>query len=192
MKDVEQTIISQFANSPTILQLIHNMNAYIKPHADVENFLNTIWNVDTANLFGLAIWSRIVGLPQSLIAQLGTFLDDPDTFRLLVMLKALSNISISSAPSINQLLQNWIGGVEPRAYVIDTGNMTMVYNFEFALSAQQILILQTSGIFLRPAGVGATIQAQQFPVIGFAEQGQPFVTTMGNGVFSQGGISGVS
>jgi hypothetical protein len=188
MNNVEQTIISQYGNSSTIGQLIANMNENIDPRADIDNFYSTIFNVSTANLFGLGIWSRIVGIPQSLIVQLGTYLSDPDTFRSLIMLKALSNISYASSPSINQLLQNWLGGTNPRAYVSDLGSMEMVYNFEFALTPTQLLILQNSGIFLRPAGVGATIQAQVYPVIGFAEMGQPWVTTMGNGVFAEGGI----
>jgi hypothetical protein len=192
MRNLEQTIISQFANSPTLLALINNMNQYIDPKADFTGFYNAIWNVATANLFGLGIWGRIVGLPQTLIAQLGTFLDDPDTYRSLILLKALSNISISSAPAINQLLQNWIGGSQPRTYVSDLGNMQIAYNFEFPLTAQQILIIQSSTIFLRPAGVGAIIQANQYPVIGFREMGQPYVTTLGNGVMAEGAISGIS
>jgi Protein of unknown function (DUF2612) len=171
MKNVEETIASQYGNSPTILQLITNMNENIDPHADIDNFYNTIFNVSTANLFGLAIWSRIVGIPQSLISALGTYLDDEDTFRSLIMLKALSNISYDSSPSINQLLQNWIGGDNVRAYVADLGSMAMSFVFEFPLTSVQILILQQSGIFLRGAGVLANIVSTDFPVFGFKEMG---------------------
>jgi hypothetical protein len=62
MRDLESTIMSQFANSPTILQLVKNMNSYISPHADFENFLSYVWNVNTAVGFGLNIWGRIVGV----------------------------------------------------------------------------------------------------------------------------------
>lgn len=170
MLNYEATIISQYGNSPTILALIQQANTNIDPTADIDNFFDTIFNVATANLFGLAIWSRIVGIPQSLIAQLGTYLDDEDTFLSLVLLKALSNISRASAPAQNQLLQNWLGaGV--RAYVQDLGNMAMSYVFEFSLTATQLLILQQSGIFLRPAGVLTNIVATAFPVFGFKEMG---------------------
>jgi hypothetical protein len=185
MKNLEQTIISQYGNSPRILSLVNGMNANIDPHADIDGFYNAIFNVDTANIFGLAVWSRIVGIPQSLITALGTFLDDEDAFRSLVLLKALSNILYPSSQAINQLLQNWLGA-GTRAYVLDTGRMTMVYNFEFALTPTQLLIIQQSGIFLRPSGVMMGIQAQEYPLIGFAEMGQPWVTTMGNGIFSEG------
>jgi hypothetical protein len=62
MKNVEQTIISEYANSPTLCQLIQNMNGYIDPCADIDAFYNNIWNIDTAVGKGLDIWGRIVGL----------------------------------------------------------------------------------------------------------------------------------
>jgi len=86
------------------------------------------------------------------------------------MLKALSNIIYPSSQALNQLLQNWLGA-GTRAYVLDTGGMTMIYNFEFALTVEQTLILEQSGIFLRPSGVFTGLQAQEYPLIGFAEMG---------------------
>ena len=63
------------------------------------------------------------------------------------------------------------------------GNMMMLYQFEFGLTPNQLLILKNSDIFLRPAGVLSTVSSGDYPFIGFAEMGQPWVTTMGNGVF---------
>lgn len=62
MQNVEQTILSQYANSPTLVQLIQNLNSYIDPSADIDAFYNVIWNVDTAVGKGLDIWGKIVGL----------------------------------------------------------------------------------------------------------------------------------
>jgi Protein of unknown function (DUF2612) len=193
MQNVERTIISQYGNSSTIGALIQGMNINIDPKADIDNFYTTIFDVSTANLFGLSIWSRIVAIPQSLIVALGSYLSDADTFRSLLMLKALSNISRASAPAINQLLQNWIGGDNVRAYVNDLGHMEMRYNFEFTLTAEQLLIIEQSGIFLRPAAVMANIVATAYPVFGFAEMGTtwaapfnqaPFISPEAFGVIS--------
>jgi hypothetical protein len=184
MQNVEQTIISQYGNSATISALINNMNAYIDPCSDIDNFYDFVFNVETAQGFGLDIWGRIVNISREVLTDPVYYLDDDD-YRSLILLKALSNISYASSPSINQLLLNWLGAGS-RAYVQDTGNMTMVLNFEFALTPVQLLIIQNSGIFLRGAGVKSNIQTIAFPVIGFAEMGQPWVTTMGNGVFSEG------
>ena len=182
MINLEQTIISQYGNSPRILAIVNGMNVNVDPTQDIDGFYDAIFNVATANLFGLAIWSRIVGIPQSLITALGTYLDDEDTFRSLVMLKALSNILYPSSQAINQLLQNWLGAGS-RAYVQDLGKMSMAYVFEFALSDAQTQILNNSGIFLRPSGVLATIIQTEFPVFGFEEMGSPWVVPFNQGTF---------
>ncbi|KWI89552.1 hypothetical protein WM13_06235 [Burkholderia ubonensis] len=62
MKNVLSTIISQYANSPTLLQLITNFDQYIDPSADIDAFYDMVWNVDTAVGRGLDIWGKIVGL----------------------------------------------------------------------------------------------------------------------------------
>jgi hypothetical protein len=169
MRNVEQTILSQYGNSATISALIHNMDAYIDPRADIDNFYKFIWNVDTAQGFGLQIWSRIVSLDPTLLASVSTSLNDT-TLRSLILLKALSNISASNSPSINQLLTNWMAG-RGRCYVSDLGHMQMLYNFEFLLQPFEIEIITKGGIFLRPAGVGARVVNNNGKVFGFREGG---------------------
>ncbi|VWB88031.1 bacteriophage protein [Burkholderia aenigmatica] len=62
MNNVEKTILSQYANSPTLCQLIKNFDQYIDPQADIDAFLANIWRIDTAVGRGLDIWGKIVGL----------------------------------------------------------------------------------------------------------------------------------
>lgn len=188
MKDVEQTIASQYANSPIILQLIHNMNAYIKPHADIDNFYNTIWNVDTAEGFGLDIWGRIVGLPTGryIYTNPVTVLTDTQ-FRQLIMLKALSNISRTTAPAINQLLNNWMAG-RGVCYVSDQLNMQMRYTFEFLLQPFELQIIAQAGIFLRPAGVGVTALEIVLPAFGFSEAGTMSAAPFGQAPFAPSAV----
>ncbi|WP_176077507.1 DUF2612 domain-containing protein [Burkholderia dolosa] len=62
MRNVMSTIISQYANSPTLLQLIENFDQYVDPSADINAFYDMVWNVDTAVGRGLDIWGKIVGL----------------------------------------------------------------------------------------------------------------------------------
>jgi len=169
MRDVEQTIISQYGTSRTISKLIQNMNDYIDPCADIDNFYDFIFNVDTAQGFGLDIWGRIVNVERADYPVNGVLMTD-EQFRELVYLKALSNISASNSPSINQLLRNWMTG-RGRCYVTDLGGMSMVYVFEFQLAPFEIQIITQSGIFLRPAGVGDIVITTPFPVFGFSEMG---------------------
>lgn len=67
MFDVKRTVISQYGQSPTIRQLIDNMDEYIDPGVDMAAFYNLVWNVDTAVGFGLDIWGRIVGVSRLLV-----------------------------------------------------------------------------------------------------------------------------
>lgn len=184
MINVEQTIISQYGNSSTIGQLIQNMNENIDPRADIDNFFNYVFNIETAQGFGLDIWGRIVGVSREVLTNPVYYLSDT-AYRSLLLVKCLSNISIASAPAINQLLQNWLGpGV--RAYVNDLGNMAIRYTFEFVLQPYQIFIITQSGIFLRPAGVLANIVTEEFPVFGFKEMGTTWAWPFNQAVFSSG------
>ena len=62
MKDVMRTVISQYANSPTLLQLIENFDQYIDPSADIDAFYSMVWDIDTAVGRGLDVCGKIVGL----------------------------------------------------------------------------------------------------------------------------------
>lgn len=62
----QETVISQYANSATILQLVANMDAYVNPAANIQAFYDFVWNVDTAQGFGLDIWGKIVNVSRLL------------------------------------------------------------------------------------------------------------------------------
>lgn len=211
MKNVIDTIASQYANSPTITTLIDAMNQYIDPTVDIDQFLSFVWNVDTAQGFGLDIWGRIVGVGRVLtIPGAGVyfgfdeqieaqpfdqapFYDGPpdtqnftladDAYRTLILTKALSNISAATAPSFNSLLQAFFAN-RGRCYVIDTGGMTMRYTFEFALQPFEIAVLTQSGAISRPAAVEVTavVQLDAGATFGFAEQA-PTAQPFDQGVF---------
>jgi len=185
MIDVEQTIISQYGASPILNQLIQNMNAYIDPSANINSFYNMAWNVDTAEGWGLDVWGRIVGVSRVVqISQVylgfgeagrwnaydfgeGIFytpsaattipltLDD-SAFRLLILAKALANICVVSAPSINQILLNLFPG-RGNCYVVDNLDMTFTFKFLFTLSLVELFIVQSSGALPQPAGVSFNV-----------------------------------
>ena len=138
MDNYTDTIMSQYSNSPTIRQLINNMNTYIDPTANINSFYNLVWNVDTAIGYGLDVWGRIVGVGRVLqIAPVTYFgMKGPsgasglpfdqavfyngepltanyilldDPYRTLILAKALFNISDGTISSINQILINLFG-----------------------------------------------------------------------------------
>src|SRR5690348_15169237 len=66
MEHVERTIISQYANSATLVQLIENLNTYLDPRPLFDQFYDLVWNIDTAQGYGLDVWGRIVGVERTL------------------------------------------------------------------------------------------------------------------------------
>jgi beta-lactam-binding protein with PASTA domain len=64
--DVMTTVISQYANSPTLLQLVQSFAGYVDQTQNFANFYAFVWNVDTAQGFGLDIWGAIVNVSRLL------------------------------------------------------------------------------------------------------------------------------
>lgn len=203
-----QTIISQYANSPTILQLIESMSEYFNPSTNLLAFYNNVWNIDSAIGFGLDIWGRILGVGRLLQLPLtntafvfgfdtgagdrGPFNQAPfdaggnatqsfaltDTaYRTLLLLKAFVNVSETTIPALNSMLQTLFAG-RGRCYVQDYGSMAMAYAFEFALTPVEYAILTQTGIPPHPAGVMVSIVQVDLSttgVFGFDGSGlQPF------------------
>ena len=166
MRNYTETIISQYGNSPAILSLLDSFNSAVEPYADIDNFYVWVWDVSTAQGFGLDIWGRIVGVSRTIPTNPATVLTDAQ-FLQLILLKALANISRDTSYAINTLLLDWMAG-RGRTYVNDLGNMEIRYMFEFALEQFEIDIITQSGIFLRPAGVGGWMVQTVLPVFGFS------------------------
>lgn len=182
MIDVERTIISQYANSPTLYGLIEGFNECIDPRANIQAFLDYVWNVQTAQGFGLDIWGKIVGI-NSRVVQVsadtkylgfdtgvedtfpfgeGLFYEGEDNldlyrlsdtaFRTAILVKAMANISRCTAWAINTILKKLFAG-RGSCYVVDLGNMQMRYVFRFFLLPWEEAIIDQMGILPRPAGV---------------------------------------
>src|ERR1019366_6821871 len=66
------TIISQYANSPSLYQLIENFNSYLDQTENIDNFFNMLFNINTAQGIGLDILGRIVGVSRVLQVISGT------------------------------------------------------------------------------------------------------------------------
>jgi len=182
--NVVATIGSQYANSPTLAQLIWNNIAYLEAAEAIDNWFDNVWNIQTAQGYGLDVWGRIVGVQRVLQVAATAFwgysealpgsepygqapfyesgsvtsnyaLSD-DAFRTLILAKALANISDGSIPGLNQILLNLFPG-RGNCYVTDGQDMTMTYTFEFPLSPVELAIVEQSGVLPTPCGVTATV-----------------------------------
>jgi hypothetical protein len=83
------------------------------------------------------------------------YLLDDNAYRQLILAKAFANICSTTAPALNQILQNLYG--VGQAYVLSSGLMAITYNFNFTPSPIQLAILQQSGVIPTPPGVAFSI-----------------------------------
>lgn len=181
-----QTVLSQYANSPILIQLIQDFFSYVDQTKNLDDFFDLMWNVYTAQGYGLDCWGTIVAVNRVLHLGLGiqyfgfdeggitdytpfnvapfyagqrltdNYILNDDGFRVLILAKAFSNICDGSIPAINRLL-TMLFGTSGKCYCTDTGNMTMTYTFEFKPNAVQLAILTQSGVMPTPTGVAYTI-----------------------------------
>lgn len=185
MENVDRTILSQYGQSPTLTTLIEAANQWLDPGADIDNFYNLLWNVDTAVGYGLDVWGRIVGVGRNLNVAATKYLGfdeatnvsaDPfnqspfysgqtltsavlladDGFRTLILAKALANICDGSIKAINQVLLNLFPG-RGNVYVADGGDMTLTYTFTFTPTPAEVAIIVQSGVLPKPSGVSASM-----------------------------------
>jgi hypothetical protein len=182
--DPWSTIISQYSNSPIIDGMILAFNAALDQTENLDNLYDLLWNIATAQGYGLDVWGRIVGVTRTLqfpastsqfgfneadswtgFGQGGFYsgggttpnfvLADAD-FRTLIYAKAAGNISDGSIPALNNILMTLFGS-RGTCYVADNQNMTMSYTFGFALTPVELAIVQLSGVLPNPAGVAINI-----------------------------------
>ena len=179
-------ILSQYKNSPQMDAMIIAFNSAIDQTANMSNLYDMIWNVLTAEGYGLDVWGRIVGVSRTIsisgsVGYLGfneagpagwvgfnqgilfsggspiaNYIFNDIDFRRLILAKAATNICDGSIPSINKILLNLFPN-RGRCYVADGLNMTMTYTFHFLLTPVDLAIVQFSGALPQPAGVSVII-----------------------------------
>lgn len=185
MQTPRATLLSQYANSPKITAFIDAFNDWLDPSADIEGFYRAVLNVPTAVGFGLDIWGRIVDVPRQIrLTPLPLYFGfaeahpgshpfgeqpfyhgmppdqvvelDDDSYRLLIMTKALANISSFTAPAVNAVLRYLFTG-RGACYVLEISPMQIEYVFNFPLQPWEAAVLQQPALMPRPSGVGVTI-----------------------------------
>ena len=180
MKDINETIMSQYANSLVITRLIESMNEIIDPTVNINDFYKLVWNIHDANGLGLDIWGRIVGVDRNAKiippeVDVFGFQTNPLSFkpfnqapfmgseanfssyqlkdfeyRQLILIKAASNIVYATAPNINRFIKTIFG---KRCYFLLTGKMQATYYFEFKLNYFERYIVYDLQILPQPCGV---------------------------------------
>ena len=177
--DVLDTVIAEYCNSPVLLALVEFMGAWLDGRAFDDLFYFDIWNLPDAQGYGLDVLGRIVGA--SRIIQLpdeATYIGfagqptaenwgagiwfssgaasnnvrlDDNTYRRVILAKALSNICGCTIPEINRLLLV-LFPTYGNSYVIDNADGTLTFHFGAVLTPVDYAIVSQEGILPRPVG----------------------------------------
>ena len=159
------------------------------------DFYNNIFNLETANEFGLAVWAIILGLPLFINApptpddvpifgfgsangavnfdngilgeQNGTVYNLPlETKRTALKLRYFQITSSGTVPETNRML-DYVFGSKGKAFLEDYGDMTQGYIFLFPVTWDLAYIFNNLDILPRPAGVGSSWIDATLPYFGF-------------------------
>lgn len=149
-----------------------------------ENWIRDVFDLRTANEFGLSVWSIILDLP--LFSELEESPDDYTAWgfatagpannfdnsnfavsagefvglgdeqkRLILRLRYHQLTTTATVPDINRILADVFG--DRIAYVLDNNNMTIQYTFTTAIDSQLLFALDNFDVLPRPSGVSRTI-----------------------------------
>lgn len=173
--DKKKYILSQYANSPKLMTVLNGLEKMIGVDADIKKFYDNIFNIQTANTYGLNVWGERLNISRRLKIN-GQAVDLEDKYyRFLLLVKAMANISNCTVPNLEVIL-NYLFQERGNVYVFDTGIMTMKYSFDFYLDEMEKAILNLPGIPPKPTGVGLTIvELPKKQLFGFNKTGfKPF------------------
>lgn len=177
-----QNILWQYDQSPNLVALVQKKQDWysLQQTAFWSNWFDDVFNLHTANDFGLAVWAIILDIP--IFADTGASPDnygawgfDPygENFdhgnfatsgsgvvlttaerRSILRLRYHQLTTNGSVTSINEALADVFGA--GNAHVVDNYNMTITYTFTTPISAPLLAVLQSFDVMPRPAGVSAT------------------------------------
>lgn len=193
--DIMKVVPWQYDSAPNLISLLDKKSEWYKTnHQEFwENWERDIFNLRTANDFGLNVWSIILNLPLYTnnnssppnypafgFAQFGmnfghgNFATDSDIFknltleqrRLLLMLRYRSLISDGSLYDINETLYALFDG---KVYCLDGLDMTITYIFTEPQPEIMMTLFKQYDILPRPSGVLAEFLVKPRDAFGFAE-----------------------
>lgn len=158
-----------------------------------EDWYTNVFDLDTANDFGLAVWARILNIPLQVRVE-GDVLKDAFGFgtnhknfengnfaraeagdipltteqqRLVLKLRYFQITSRGAIPEINEWLASLFGS-QGTVFVVDSNDMEFAtYFFSFQPDSQLAFILEKYDLLPRPAAVGIKYQVQVKPSFGF-------------------------
>lgn len=201
--DLLESLLWQHDNAPRVTALLKAKQDWYNTNQSEfwENWVRDVFDLRTANAFGLKVWSIILGVPLTVV--LDPTAPGKPTFgfgvhnrnfghgnfssstsqnasltlaqqRLVLQLRYFKLVSRCTVPEINRILAFVFQG-QGKVYVLDPLDMTFViYVFDFVPGSQLTFILEEYDLLPRPAGVGVKYITITRPVFGFNQYNQNF------------------
>lgn len=182
--DIMAAALWQHSNAPNILALLQEKQDFNDTNqTDFWNdFYTNIFNIATANDFGLSVWAIILGAPilynvdqgsnpswgfgqyhqnftnGNFAPTNGTIVNYPlstESARIILQLRYYQLTGTCTPPAINRMLKSVFASYGP-AHIIDGLDMTQRYIFGFDLPSDLQFAFNNFDVLPRPAGVGNT------------------------------------
>jgi len=193
--DLLQALLWQYNDALNLQSLLEKKQDWYTENQTQfwTDWYNNVFNLQTANDFGLTVWSIILNIPIIVVIEppadkIGFgWGDDHENFthgnfgfstptlaltveqaRTVLRLRYFQIVSRGTVPEINRFMAELFKD-QGLAYVRDNLDMTMTYVFGFQPSAQLQFVLEMYDILPRPAGVGIDISIEIVEYWGFGE-----------------------
>lgn len=191
-----RSILWQHEGAPKALALCEHDQFFADTHVKKfwNDFIDDIYNLKTANTFGLYIWARILG--SSISISMGAPKDNwgfgsndknfenagfgysgsgsvltIESTRILLLMRWFQLTTAPTVPNINYMLQNVFGAGQ--AYVVDlyeTLPMEMKYFFQGQLPTDLEDVFTNEDVLPRPSGVLCTYSVVPREAFGYGVQ----------------------
>jgi len=201
--DLLKAILWQYDDAANLQSLLAFKNQWYITNQTAywQNWLTDVFNLQTANQFGLIVWSIILGLPlytnitntgplfgfdnqtgfnfdNSNFAQGNTYQLPLETQRIALQLRYFQLTSSGTVPETNRMLA-YVFRNHGSAWLLDYHNMTQAYIFDFPVTYDLQYLFNNYDILPRPAGVSSTWVDATLTYFGFATGDYNF----DNGIF---------
>lgn len=194
-----RVLLWQYENATNVKALVQaKQDWYAVNQTELfEDYVTDIFNLSTANDFGLAVWAIILGVP--IVYNLtgaggdgwgfgefrlnftnGNFQENSGTYyklsqataRVVLKLRYYQLIGTCTVPAINRAMKDVFPDED--VYVIDNLDMTQLYVFSFTPATDLAFVLNNYDILPRPAGVGSSYNIAPPPSFGFNPDAENF------------------
>lgn len=168
--DLKQCLLWQYNNSQALRNLLNaKQNWYTQNHAQFwKNWYDNVFNIDTADDFGLAVWGQILKFSRNVTAKDGTLhYLTREQYRLILKGQMIKFGMGASAYDVNKWISIVFAG-KGNAYCVDSYDMTSIpFVFRSVPDDEIGWLLGNIDFFPRPAGVGYEVRVIPDTVFGF-------------------------